>query len=152
MYITLLLRWFHSNHSMFLNDLSLPSDLKERRAGERNLSLPPIGCKRKVQGTATLLWGAAEKERCSRVLQFVFTLTSPHSFFQRSLLGPTSGPDAIEDTKVQKKYSPHLLATIMKNKSISHVLGTGEKPQWTADLIDGGDREVFLEEVIFKPC
>ena len=59
--------WFHSKHSMLLNDLSLPSDLKERRAGERNLSLPPIGCKRKVQATAMLLWGAAEKERYSRV-------------------------------------------------------------------------------------
>ena len=93
---------------MLLNDLSLPSDLKERRAGERNLPLPPIGCERKVQGTAMLLWGAAEKERDSRGLQFAFTLTLPHSFFQRALLVPTSGPDAVEDTKVQKKYCPHL--------------------------------------------
>ena len=98
-----------------------------------------------------LLWEAAERKRCSGPLKFVLTFTLPHFFFQTTFLVPTFGLDAVEDTKVKKKYSSSL-DTKVKNKSIPHVLDTGERPHWAEDLIDAGDREVFQEEVIFEPC
>lgn len=67
-----------SFQTQLLNGLA--SIRPEGKKSWRNLSLPPIGCKRKVQRTATLLRGAAEKARYSRGLQFVFILTSPLLF------------------------------------------------------------------------
>lgn len=104
-YRTLLPCWFHSKHSMLLNDLSLPSDLKKRKAWERNFPLPPIGCKRKVQRTATKPGEVAERKGCFRSLQCAFTFTLPHPFFQTTLLMPTVGVGAGEDRKVEEKYS-----------------------------------------------
>ena len=77
--------------------------------------------------TAMLLWEAAERKRCSGPLKFVLTFTLPHFFFQTTFLVPTFGLDAVEDTKVKKKYSSSL-DTKVKNKSIPHVLDTGERP------------------------
>ena len=130
-YITLLLRWFHSKPSRLLNDLSLPSDLKKRKAGEINLSLPPVGCRGKVSGPAT----CSGRKRGPGGLKFIFPLTLPHSFFQTAFLMPMFGVDVVEDTKVKKKHIPHLGSMCSWNwrdywkPSPWSMLGT-QRPPW----------------------
>lgn len=90
MYITPLLCWFHSKHSMFLNDLSLPSDLKKRKArGEKSL-IATYRLQEEGPGPATKLGEVAERKGCPRVSTcgFTFTLLVPsckHSIFYANI-------------------------------------------------------------------
>lgn len=123
---------------MLPNDLSLPSDLKRRKAGERNLSLPPIGCPGKVSGPVT----CSGRKRGSWRPHICIPMGSPSFMLSNS----------VSHANVWYRFGGGCKGEKETYSSFwEHVFLELERLLEAKPSIDAGNTEASLEEVTFEP-